>query len=180
MLLIDIGDIPPEGLEVDERLQPGEVHVEDEESFGLEADGRLVCRVERGDDASVHVRGRLGARLRVSCARCLEPFPFGVDEELDLFYLPRRPGQEEEEDEVKLSDHEIVVAYHDGHRLDLGDMVREQFFLVLPMKRLCRPDCLGLCPACGGNRNLRPCECKPEPDQRLAALKMLFDKEPQS
>ncbi|HEV8596474.1 MAG TPA: DUF177 domain-containing protein, partial [Candidatus Dormibacteraeota bacterium] len=39
---------------------------------------------------------------------------------------------------------------------------------------LCREDCRGLCPVCGGNRNLVTCAC-PEraADPRLAALKDL-------
>jgi uncharacterized protein len=182
MLTIDIADIPAEGLEVDERLEAAEVHVENEESFGLEAGGRLVCRMERSDDQSIHVRGRLQAQLRVNCSRCLEPFAFPVSEDLDFFYLPHRPeeGVDEEEDEVQLSDHEMVVTYYHGRSLDLGDMIREQFFLAVPMKRLCRENCAGLCSVCGANRNLRPCECRPDPDLRLAGLKTLFDKEPQS
>jgi uncharacterized protein len=56
-------------------------------------------------------------------------------------------------------------------------MVREQLFLTIPMKRLCREDCGGLCPSCGANRNLTPCECTAEDlDPRLAPLKDLFGK----
>lgn len=181
MLLINVFDIPPEGLDVDEGLEAGEVHLEGEESFALQAGGRLTCRVERGDDESVHVRGRLAARLGLECGRCLEAFPFALDQVLDLLYLPHRArndeeGREEEED-VELSDHELVVAFYRENRLDLGEMVREQFFLAVPMKRLCREDCLGLCPTCGSNRNAALCDCPPpEPDPRLSPLGMLFAK----
>jgi uncharacterized protein len=178
MLVIEISTIPPEGLNVDETLAAAAVHVEGEESFALDG-GQLNCRLERGDDQSVHVRGRLVARLGVSCARCLEPYKFALDQELDLFYLPHHAGEDaadEAEDEVELSDHEMVVAYYRGNRLDLGEMIREQFFLTLPMKRLCREDCGGLCPGCGISRNTASCDCQPEPDARLSVLKTLFDK----
>jgi len=175
MLLIEISQIPPEGLDVDAPLDPGEVHVEGEESFGLESGGRLRCHVERGDDRTVHVRGDLAARLRLQCGRCLESFEFPMAQDLDLFYLPRRGEQEEEEDEVELKDHEMVVAYYRDERLDLGEMIREQFFLSLPMKRLCKDACLGLCPTCGANRNLTPCGCPPVADARLSVLGNLLD-----
>lgn len=175
MLLIEVSQIPPEGMQVDASLDPGEVHLEGEESFALEAGGTLSCRLERGDDRTVHVRGELAARLRLQCGRCLEPFPFPVDQDLDLFYLPHRAGQdEEEEDEVELKDHEMVVAYYRDERLDLGEMIREQFFLSLPMKRLCRDECLGLCASCGANRNATPCACPPERDSRLSVLGTLL------
>ncbi len=177
MLLIEVSQIPPEGLDVQQALKAGEVHVEGEETFALEAGGTLDCRLERGEDETVHVRGHLKARLAMECGRCLTPFAFPVDQDLDLFYLPHRADQEqEEEDEVELTDHEMVVAYYDQNRLDLGEMVREQLFLTVPLKRVCREECLGLCPACGINRNQEACGCRPSEgeDPRLAPLRKLL------
>ena len=176
MLLIEVAGIPPEGLEIQEALSPGEIHIEGEDSFTLLGGGRLDCRLDRGDDQSIHVRGRLSARVELQCGRCLEAFPFAVDQELDLFYLPHRAEEEdEEEDEVELADRDMVVAYYHGERLDLGEMIREQLFLTLPMKWLCREQCAGLCPTCGANRNTRPCPCPPaEAGSRLADLGAAF------
>ena len=180
MLLIEISSIPAEGLDVHEDLKPGEVHLEGEEGFTLLEGGTLDCRLDRGDDQSIHVRGRLTARLGLQCGRCLEAFPFAVDQDLDLFYLPHRAEDgEEEEDEVELADRDMVVAYYQGERLDLGEMIREQFFLGVPMKRLCREECAGICPTCGANRNARPCQCPPvQAAIRLADLGAAFDLPP--
>src|SRR5688572_17121501 len=176
MLLIELASIPPEGLEISEPLSPGEIHVEAEDTFALLEGGRLDCRLDRGDDKSVHVRGGLSLRLGLECGRCLESYPFALDQDLDLFYLPHgAEDDEEEEDEVELADRDMVVAYHQGERLDLGEMIREQIFLALPMKRLCREACAGLCPTCGANRNTRPCSCPPvETGSRLADLGAAF------
>ncbi len=119
--------------------------------------------------------------MQVECGRCLEQYVAPVDQELDLFYLPRekeRP-QEQEEEDVELSDRDVVVGYYDGDRLDLADVVREQVFLSLPLKRVCREACRGLCPTCGKNLNEGACGCPPqEPpeDPRLSPLRKLFDK----
>jgi len=179
MLLLEISRIPPEGVDIHETLQPGEVHIDGEESFHLEPEGRLDCRVEKTSDENVQVRGQLKANLRLECGRCLESFLFPVDEDLDVFFLPHQADQEdEEEDEVELSDHEMVVGYYRDNRLDLGEVVREQFFLALPMTRVCREAYLGICPSCGVNRNQTTCACRPEveDDPRLAPLRKLFDR----
>jgi uncharacterized protein len=48
--------------------------------------------------------------------------------------------------------------------------------VVAPMQALCRPDCGGLCPHCGGNRNLGECQCDQEPsDPRWALLQALLE-----
>jgi len=58
-----------------------------------------------------------------------------------------------------------------------GDATGEVVFetettLALPMKPLCREGCRGLCPVCGGNRNITACACEtPALDSRWAALK---------
>jgi DUF177 domain-containing protein len=181
MLVIEVSQIPPEGLEIEEPLNAEGLHLEDGDDFSLRPGGVLRGRLERADGASVHVRGRLGAALELECSRCLERFPMPLDQDLDLFYLPHKPDDDrEEEDEVELSDRDMVVAYYRGDRLDLGEVVREQCFLALPLKPLCRDDCRGRCPSCGRNRNAESCAC-PAPeetaDPRFASLKKLIDQE---
>jgi uncharacterized protein len=179
-LVVEIAQIPSEGCDLDVRLEPAAVHVESETEFTLRAGGRLVCHLDLVDGDTVHVRGHLSGPLDVDCSRCLDPIPFGIEQELDLFYLRRRvdlPAQQEEED-VELDDRDVVVGYYEGDRLDLGEVVREQLFLALPLKRLCREECRGLCPTCGRNRNVTDCACpapeEPE-DPRLAVLRKLID-----
>lgn len=176
-LVIEVSKIPLEGLAVDSPLEPEAVHLEGEKAFRL-VSGRLQARLEKGDEESVHVRGHLDARLKLDCGRCLEPFEMGLDQDLELFFLPHVADQVEEEDEVELSDHDMVVAYYGDNRLDLGEAVREQIVLAVPLKGLCREDCRGLCPGCGANHNTTDCACtfeEPE-DPRLAPLRKLFEK----
>src|SRR5438552_782832 len=124
MLQIEVSKIPREGMDIDTTLEAGEVHLQGEESFGLEPGGRLQAHVEKGDDNSVHIRGRLDACLRLDCGRCLDAFPLTLAQQLDLFYLPHQKG-EDDEDEVELTERDMVVAYYAGGKLDLGDLIRE-------------------------------------------------------
>ena len=178
-LVVPIREIPPEGKPIEADLDPGTVHLDGEEDFILES-GRLTGRVERGEEQTVHFRGQLDARLRLFCGRCLEPFAYAIDQDLDLFFMPHvaQADASEEEQDVELSDREMVVAYYADDRIDLGEMVREQMHLAVPLRRLCREDCRGLCPACGVDRNAESCDCRPAEtaDERLAPLRKLFDK----
>lgn len=179
MLVIEVAKIPHEGMAVAAPLDPAEMHVEGERSFVLRPGGDVDCRIERGDDLSVHVRGRLRATLELECGRCLATYALPLEQELDLFYLPHRPeDRDESEDEVELSDRDVVVAYYRGERLDLGDVLREQLFLAVPLRCLCRDECRGLCAVCGANHNVESCACAREApaDPRLAVLGHLIPK----
>ena len=62
-------------------------------------------------------------------------------------------------------------VYQHG-QLDLTALLETETSLALPMKPLCREGCRGLCPVCGGNRNVTACACETRvPDPRWAALK---------
>ena len=111
----------------------------------------------------VLVSGPLRGKLMVSCARCLREFekPFSV-EVRELF----SQGAEPEDDEYPISAEGTV---------DVEPMIRDAVLLAIPFSPLCRPDCLGLCERCGGDRNLGECTCPPEAaDPRWAALDRLF------
>jgi uncharacterized protein len=56
----------------------------------------------------------------------------------------------------------------------LKDILREFVLLSLPMQRICREDCHGICPVCGQNRNQAGCACESKKmDDRWSALKKL-------
>ncbi|MGH9429948.1 MAG: YceD family protein [Terriglobia bacterium] len=106
----------------------------------------------------IHVHGRLGTRLESECDRCAVRFDFPVECDFDLFYRPVSSIAREEE--IEISSDELVVGFYQGDGVDLTDIIREQVLLALPMKMLCGPECRGLCPTCGTNRNLAGCQCE--------------------
>ena len=52
--------------------------------------------------------------------------------------------------------------YYDAEdqAFDLAELERQAIVLSAPRSALCRPDCKGLCPLCGANRNITTCTCK--------------------
>ena len=75
---------------------------------------------------------------------------------------------------VSGEDEDLIVAPEE--RLDLDGLLTEDILLDMPSKFLCKPDCKGLCPVCGKNRNREECSCqRQEGDPRLAALRQLLE-----
>ena len=109
-----------------------------------------------GED--IRIAGSLDGAVELSCSRCLEPATIDVKRSFDLFF---RESDENmyDEDEVELTDEDTKTAFFSGTELAIGDILREQVLLALPMKALCKVDCKGLCPVCGTNRNLNTCNC---------------------
>lgn len=120
----------------------------------------------------IRLRGRLTVRIDVDCDRCLGAASFPIDAGFDLFYQLEETGTRSED--VALAAGEVEIGYYTGGGLELEDVLREQVLLALPMQRVCREDCKGICPVCGGDRNVGDCGCAVKPaDDRWAALKDL-------
>lgn len=105
-------------------------------------------------DLAVH------ARLVGPCMRCLGHAEVSADVTAREFHDPDlRQGDDLRSD--------YVVEDH----LRVGSWARDAIALELPEQILCRPDCAGLCPACGKDLNLEPHEhADQELDPRWAAL----------
>ncbi|MBZ5606897.1 MAG: DUF177 domain-containing protein [Acidobacteriia bacterium] len=153
---------------------PGEIDFSDvglSQATALEASGSAELLANTLGE--IRIRGRLNVRMRADCDRCLEPAEFPVDSDFDLFYRPASQVRGEEE-EVEIDAGETEIAFYEGDGIELKDVLREFVVLAMPMQRTCRPDCHGICPVCGQNRNLAQCGCELKPaDDRWAALKKL-------
>lgn len=115
-------------------------------------------------------RGTVHGNLAQVCGRCLKDVPTAVDTEIRVFLEPRPSRDRRSEPEVREDD--VGIVYHDGQYLDLTDEVRQGFLVEVPWHPLCRPDCLGLCPTCGVDRNEVHCTCHLEShDSRWDALR---------
>ena len=80
-------------------------------------------------------------------------------------------------DEQEIQEDDLSTAFYEDDKIDLGQLMREQFLLSLPMKPLCSDACRGLCPVCGTNLNRGSCDCKSTwDDPRLAALREIREK----
>jgi uncharacterized protein len=104
--------------------------------------------------------GNLKGGLQVRCDRCLEPYHLDLDSSFKLVLVLAPP--EMEDSELELSEEDLSFDFIAGDEIDPDEIVREQVYLILPMKTLCKEDCLGLCPLCGTNLNMERCTCQGE------------------
>jgi uncharacterized protein len=149
------------------------------EEVGQEGDAyRIVAPVHldvdiHKDKEKFRFVGTVRTELELACSRCLEPYRLPVDSSFDLRFLPATEMAADVEKEVQEDD--LETSYYRDDQIDLNELLREQFYLALPMKPLCREDCKGLCAQCGTNLNTGTCVCSTEwEDPRLAPLKGLI------
>jgi uncharacterized protein len=131
-----------------------------------------VTGTARQNEREVRVAGRLSALVEADCDRCLEPVPFALALEIGAVYVTLESYQASREADLSEDDLGLMV-YQDGV-IDIDELARGEILLGLPAQVLCSPDCLGLCPDCGVNRNANTCKCGgSRTDPRWAALKDL-------
>lgn len=145
-------------------LAPGAVNFgEEAEQMGnLATSGRAeVIHEHRGPKevvADIRLKGRYSGTFQVPCARCLEPVEIPLAGEFDLIFRP--VGVDAGAAERSITASETEIGYYQKDSLSLEDVLREQVLLSLPVRTLCKPDCKGLCPHCGANRNSLLCSCE--------------------
>jgi uncharacterized protein len=107
----------------------------------------------------VSVVGTVTATWAGACRRCLEPASGVLRVAVRELYTEHGDG----EDTYPLENDEV----------DLEPLVRDAVLLELPVAPLCRPECRGLCPECGADRNREACGCEAPRDPRWGALDAL-------
>ena len=170
-----VSELEREPIEFDLELPPGAVDFgeEAEQDGPLATSGRAeVIHEHRGPKdivADIRLRGQFAGKVRVPCARCVEPVQIPLAAQFDLIFRPA--GVDSDAPERSITAPETEIGYYQKNSLALEDVLREQVLLALPVRTLCKPDCKGLCPRCGANRNLQPCTCEQGPsDPRWEAL----------
>ncbi len=141
--------------------------------------GPILSRLELRPIAdTIEVRGRLSARLRLTCARCLAKFEQDLDRELHCTYAPRPPERRDPKaGDLELSADDVGLIFFDGRTIDTAEAVREEVLSAIPLRALCREDCRGLCPHCGTDLNTGNCTCAQKAaDPRLSVLTQLTGK----
>jgi len=120
----------------------------------------------------VFVNGHIKTRAAVECDRCLTLVELPVEADFELEYVSGSTYESSEA--AELTQDELSVSVFDGETIDVDEIVKEQILLAVPTRMLCQPDCKGICPDCGIDKNTGDCACETrEVDPRWAALRNL-------
>ncbi|MFP4481311.1 MAG: YceD family protein [Thermovirgaceae bacterium] len=136
------------------------------QAFHLDGNLEAQAKMQRqGERVIADIRIR--AHAEAHCSRCLEKTDLALEHEFRYFYVS---SNEEEEKATEFDEHTVLVE-NETETLDISDQIWETLVMAFPEKVLCHPDCKGLCPLCGCNRNREECSCDiMEGDPRFAVL----------
>ena len=109
-------------------------------------------------------------KVKFDCDRCGINYKNKLTSEYQMVYLMN---------EVPAETESLNVSYlsREADKIDISSDVREFALLSIPMKKLCKEECKGLCPDCGKDLNQEKCSCKNEEiDPRWKPLIDIKDK----
>jgi len=111
------------------------------------------------------------------CGRCNMLFSQPMQSEVYVVYMLGKPEKKPGKEEELSADDCMVELLEAPGKLNMLDVLREQFWLAWQPMAVCSEECKGLCLQCGTNLNEEQCVCSSEArDNPFAALKNLkFD-----
>ena len=109
-------------------------------------------------------------KVKYECDRCGTEYKSSLKSNYKMIYLMNEAP--EETDSINVS-----YLIRDADKIDITADVREFVLLSIPMKKLCKEKCKGLCYKCGKDLNKEQCSCNTEEiDPRWKPLMNLKDK----
>ena len=137
----------------------------------FEFEGEEIRAIEKVDVEGVAIsendviviNASIKTKLQLSCSRCLDTFIYPIDIDIEERFTHDKELQNEE------------TMFVDSDTLNITEIIENSIISTLPIKRLCKEDCKGLCSQCGENKNVENCSCLDyDVDVRLAKLRELF------
>lgn len=105
----------------------------------------------------------LSVMAKFECDRCAADISPILTNSYKMVYLYGLPSKDN--DSLNL-----IYLHIDTDRIDISADVRDYAVLAIPMKKLCKEDCKGLCYKCGQNLNEGKCSCTQSVDARWQPL----------
>ena len=114
-------------------------------------------------DEILELKAHIKTNLELTCSRCLDTFIYPIHVDIEERFT-NNPDLEDE-----------GIMFVDGDTINITEVIENCIISTLPIKRLCKEDCKGLCSQCGTNKNVKECQCDNfDVDIRLAKLRELF------
>lgn len=132
---ININQIPWGGLELEQDIAPLVLELETD-MIKFHGPVKIKAGIFRVTNV-VTVDLLIDALIYSVCSRCLNDVEINLKKKTKLSYQ--------------------ITA--NEQTIDIGPDIREEIILEYPIKPLCKPECKGICPKCGRNRNEGECGC---------------------
>lgn len=135
-LKIRIRDIQDEGSKSSLKVASKELGLENTDDVSFIDPVSVDYDLEKVSN-TVLAKINVTAKFNTICSRCLEPVESSIKEKLNLNF-----SIEKQTDFI-----------------DLGEDIRQEMVMDMPVRVLCKEDCKGLCVHCGVNLNIEKCQC---------------------
>jgi len=158
-MIIDLRTIPqdiPKHFEL--CLKKGWWNLDSQDNQIIDISTPITARVDiyKAGDKYV-LEGDMSGSVKIRCDRCLAPYDYEIKADFKLFFAqPSRYGNKVE---IELLEDDMETGFINGEEIEMDDIFKEQLYLSLPIKSLCKEDCKGLCPVCGTDLNIQRCQC---------------------
>ena len=96
----------------------------------------------------IRVKGKVDMAYRTFCARCLGVIVRETTVEIDEEYVQAGYSPED------------GMCTYEGKSIELDGVIHDAVLLKLPIRHLCKEDCMSLCPVCGKDLNYGDCGCE--------------------
>jgi uncharacterized protein len=151
-----------------------EIRVEEDENVSFPEDDLIITAPVKVNlhlvnvGSSILVTGRLKARVRLNCVRCLKDFEKDFTVEVEEEYGKKPPSSRAKKGEVELKEEDFVFSVESDNTIDLTEAIRQNLMTALPIKPLCRESCKGV----EGGKGKK----EKSVDPRLSKLKDILNK----
>lgn len=143
------------------------------ENLSISANADIT--VSRRDRETVIVAGEMLGHRTATCDRCGEQVKHELKCEFD--YLVTTKEEATLQRDVECSEEDAATLYLTDPEIDIAEILREQTYLAIPPRTLCREDCKGICAGCGVVLNHESCCCSSDnSDSPFAVLGKLSKK----
>ena len=135
--------------------------------------GRLS--IKKDGESEADVSGLLQASVALPCDRCCRPVQTTLSVEFDYECIVGKEAPRTGSD-TECREEDCYRIYMNEPVIDLGEILREQVYLALPVNVLCQQSCKGLCHQCGADLNQENCSCSSaDLSSPFAVLRQLKD-----
>jgi uncharacterized protein len=135
--------------------------------------GNFLAKIEISKALNqIILKTAFSVNAHFECDRCANDFETKIEGTYRMVYFfGSKPTDDENKDE------NLIFLHPDADRIEIGKDLRDFALLTVPMKKLCREDCKGLCIVCGKDLNDGDCDCdRSNADIRWLPLKELKNK----
>jgi len=124
----------------------------------------------------VFLDANLKTEIILTCVRCLEEYKFLLEIPIIEKFTLNKAVYSKKTNEGTTNQMDDLILLQESS-INISKLMEDAIIVTLPIQKLCKQDCNGLCQKCGMNLNLKSCECETSDiDPRMDRLKDLFAK----